>query len=56
MKRLLSNRLVGLVLLLSVSAKAQHHELTEKAVMYKGKQNTTLDTTSLLHAFKPGQL
>ncbi len=54
MKRFISNGLVVLVLLISVSAKAQHQELTEKAVMYKGKQNTTLDTTSLLHAFKAG--
>ena len=54
MKRFISNGMVGLVLLLSTSVKAQHQELSEKAVMYKGKQNATEDTTSLLHAFKAG--
>ena len=54
MNRFTSNGLVVLVLLLSTSAKAQHQELSEKAVMYKGKQNTTSDTTSILHAFKAG--
>ena len=54
MNRFISTGLVGLVLLLSKSAIAQHQELTEKAVMYKGKQNTTSDSTSLLHAFKTG--
>lgn len=54
MNRFISNGLVVLVLLLSISAKAQHQELTEKAVMYKGKQNTTSDTTSILTAFKAG--
>ena len=54
MKRFTSNGLVFLVLLLSISTKAQHQELSEKAVMYKGKQNTTSDTTSILHAFKAG--
>ena len=41
-------------LLIVTIGKAQHQELDEKAVMYKGKQNTTEDTTSLLHAFKTG--
>jgi len=54
MKKIISNGLVILVLLVAVSVKAQHQELTEKGVMYKGKQNTTVDTTSLLHAFKTG--
>ncbi len=54
MKRFISNWFLGLFLLLSVSAKAQHQELSEKPVMYKGKQNTTEDSTSLLHAFKAG--
>jgi len=33
---------------------AQHQELTEKPEMYKGKQVQTIDTTSLLSAFKRG--
>ncbi|MBU3660782.1 MAG: outer membrane porin, OprD family [Flavobacteriales bacterium] len=39
---------------LSFSFYSQHHELTDKPVMWKGKQNQTKDTTSLLHAFKSG--
>ncbi len=31
---------------------AQHQELDEKPVVYKGKENNTTDSTSLLHAFK----
>ncbi len=54
MKYLISTVLVILVLLLSASVNAQHQELSEKAVIYKGKQNTTEDSTSLLHAFKAG--
>lgn len=33
---------------------SQHHDLNEKAIMWKGKQNVTEDTNSLLHAFKNG--
>ena len=45
-----------LTLLIAIIGKAQHQELDEKPVIYKGKQNTTEDTTSLLHAFKTGSL
>jgi len=41
-------------LLIATIGKAQHQEISEKAVMYKGKQTTTADTTSLLYAFKAG--
>jgi hypothetical protein len=51
MKKIIS----AAVLALSVmSAKAQHHEVSDKPEMYKGKQHVTADTTSLLHAFKSG--
>lgn len=33
---------------------AQHHEINEKPIMWKGNQNETIDTTSILHAFKSG--
>ncbi len=52
MKRVFS--LLVFALLFALAGKAQHQELSEKAAMYKGKQNTTEDTTSLLHAFKAG--
>ncbi|HSN60141.1 MAG TPA: OprD family outer membrane porin, partial [Ferruginibacter sp.] len=34
---------------------AQHQEVSEKPVMYKGKQTETVDTTSILSAFKSGK-
>ncbi len=42
------------VLLLVHSANAQHQEISEKPEMYKGKQAQTVDSTSLLSAFKRG--
>jgi hypothetical protein len=54
MKRFISMGLMVLILLLSATAKAQHQEFTEKALMYKGNQSTAIDTTSLLYAFKAG--
>ncbi len=35
---------------------AQHQELSEKPEMYKNKQVQTIDTTSLLYAFKKGRI
>ncbi|MFN5416866.1 MAG: OprD family outer membrane porin [Flavobacteriia bacterium] len=47
-----------LVLIFSIgclfNAYSQHHDLNEKPIMWKGKQNETADTTSLLYAFKNG--
>ena len=45
---------VALLVLLAMSIKAQHQEVSDKPEMYKGKQHVTADTTSLLHAFKTG--
>jgi hypothetical protein len=33
---------------------SQHHDLSEKPIMWKGKQHQTQDSSSLLHAFKTG--
>jgi len=33
---------------------SQHHDLSDKPIMWKGKQHQTSDSTSLLHAFKTG--
>ena len=41
---------------MSVLAKAQHNEMQDKAMLWKGKESKTADTTSLLHAFKKGQV
>ena len=38
----------------SVSTWAQHHELSDQPVMWKGKPQDVLDSTSLLYAFKTG--
>lgn len=46
---------LGLALLLSSHLSAQHQEVNEQPTLYKGKNNQTEDTTSLLHAFKHGQ-
>ena len=43
-------------LLLGLPAAAQHQEVPAKPEMWKGKTKVTEDTTSLLHAFKAGQL
>lgn len=44
-----------LTVIISPIIKAQHQEISEKPNMWKGKQNQTEDTMSLLHAFKNGQ-
>ncbi|MFN5292960.1 MAG: hypothetical protein ACK5BW_05040 [Flavobacteriia bacterium] len=38
----------------SVSTWAQHHELSDQPVMWKGKPQDVMDSTSLLYAFKTG--
>jgi hypothetical protein len=38
----------------SVPTWAQHHELSDQPVMWKGKPQDVLDSTSLLYAFKTG--
>lgn len=50
MKYLLLLNLLGWVTL----SYTQHHDINEKAIMWKGNQNETEDSTSLLHAFKSG--
>lgn len=52
MKRILITFIV--TLLITISIKAQHQELSEKPDMYKGKKSQSVDTTSLLYAFKSG--
>jgi hypothetical protein len=47
---------VLLLLLLATTVNAQHQELSEKSAMYKGKKEDALDSTSLLSAFKRGQI
>lgn len=42
-------------MLMAQSSWAQHQELSEKPEMYKGKQESTSDSTSLLSAFKRGR-
>lgn len=42
------------VMLWSANAIAQHQEITAKPDMWKGKQENTVDTSSLLYAFKSG--
>ncbi len=44
-----------LLLLAGYMVLAQHQEVSEKPVMYKGKQVETVDTTSILSAFKRGK-
>jgi hypothetical protein len=43
-----------LLLIIGLQAIAQHQEVSEKPEMYKGKLVETVDTTSLLSAFKRG--
>ncbi len=45
-----------MMLLMGTFAYAQHQEVSEQPAMYKGKQSETADTTSLLSAFKRGQV
>ncbi len=45
-----------MMLLAGAFVYAQHQEVSELPVMYKGKQTQTVDTTSLLSAFKRGQV
>jgi hypothetical protein len=47
---------IPLCILLTTTVKAQHQELSEKASMYKGKKEDAVDSTSLLSAFKRGQV
>lgn len=42
------------VMLWSANAIAQHQEITAKPDMWKGKQENSVDTSSLLYAFKSG--
>jgi hypothetical protein len=46
----------SLIILMSWSFNTytQHHDLNEKPIMWKGKQNETEDTSSILYAFKNG--
>lgn len=46
----------AVLLLMMNSARAQHQEVSEKPEMYKGKQQQSVDTTSLLSAFKRGHV
>ena len=39
-----------------LTASAQHQDVPGKPELWRGKQNQTEDTTSLLHAFKKGQM
>ncbi|HSN62298.1 MAG TPA: OprD family outer membrane porin, partial [Ferruginibacter sp.] len=52
MKKIL---LAAVLLLAGNIVLAQHQEVSEKPVMYKGKQTETVDTTSILSAFKRGK-
>lgn len=38
------------------NAMAQHQDVSERPSLWKGRQNQTDDTSSLLHAFKKGQM
>ena len=51
MKKIL---VTSLVLLTGYFVSAQHQEISEKPEMYKGKQVQTVDSTSILSAFKRG--
>lgn len=51
-----SSVFVVLTIFCNILLNAQHQEIHEKPHIWKGKQNQTEDTTSLLHAFKNGQL
>lgn len=53
MKKILA---ASLMLLAGNIVSAQHQEVSEKPDMYKGKQVQTVDTTSLLSAFKRGHI
>lgn len=44
------------LLLAGITALAQHQEIIEKPGMWKGKQVNSIDSTSLLHAFKSGTM
>jgi hypothetical protein len=43
------------VVIISISAKGQHQELPEKPGIWKEKENSGKDTTSILYAFRNGQ-
>ncbi|MBL7817852.1 MAG: OprD family outer membrane porin [Saprospiraceae bacterium] len=48
--------IMGLMLGFNTFMRAQHQEVHEKPDIWKGKQNQTEDTTSLLNAFKKGHI
>jgi len=54
MKRIIS--LLFIVMSMHTSIQAQHQEISEKPEMYKGKKDLPVDSTSLLSAFKRGQV
>lgn len=47
---------LAFVIMVQHYAYAQHQEVPEKPQLWKGKENLTEDTTSILHAFKKGQM
>lgn len=53
MKR--SLMVIGAVMIVLVT-KAQHQDVNEKSLLWQGKQNKSADTTSLLYAFKSGEV
>ncbi|MBL0055550.1 MAG: outer membrane porin, OprD family [Chitinophagaceae bacterium] len=53
MKRII---IAAIVLLAGYAVRAQHQEISEKPNMYKGKAEQSIDTTSLLAAFKKGHV
>jgi len=44
------------ILLCSATAFSQHQEIAAQPEMWKGKQENSIDTSSLLHAFKSGKM
>ena len=44
------------ILAFSFQLRAQHHELSDKPEMWKGKNTESLDSNSLFYAFKAGQV
>lgn len=53
MKR--SLMVIGAVMIVLVT-KAQHQDVNDKSALWQGKQNKSADTTSLLYAFKRGEV
>lgn len=48
--------ITALIFILCQQVFAQHQEVTEKPTLWKGKEKFAADSTSLLHAFKNGQM